>query len=424
MDGKKKRIAKYIGMVNKKILEQSVKMWDKHFDEIDSSYDRTTPFEKPPQGIKHILNLYYKDREKKLEMEEISKSSLRFANENMPIFWKWYKKEYGDKLIEKITTTEIQNYRTFIKTKGWANQTISIRLRAVRTFFKWCIDEKYIETTPFTSEINIPKYQQKKDDEVPMGDDWQRLYDFIENSLTFTPTPPQLKKNVKVGERKTIKRKWDWFNNQKDFKYMVWTILNTGMRAGEIRELKWKKGKLDTTEKATSYSCFDRTKTKFQIYWKGSYGEIPVPIKLKPMFDELEKKKQKGDVYVWNTRKDGVDPFYSKSVFNKQFRRLMKGLGLVEQNEDGGEDVLYTPHSLRHGVVADLLDKNTNIYTIQKLLRHSDIRTTLNIYGHLMPNKLTEVMDIIGQDIKVVQNRMIEEGKVVNREWIDDFNNN
>ena len=74
--------------------------------------------------------------------------------------------------------------------------------------------------------------------------------------------------------------------------------------------------------------------------------------------------------------------------------------------------------------MADLLDKNTNIYTIQKLLRHSDIRTTLNIYGHLMPNKLTEVMDIIGQDIKVVQNRMIEEGKVVNREWIDDFNNN
>ena len=177
MDGKKKKQQKYLGEKSKRVLENMVKQWNKYYDEVDSNYDRKTPFEKPPQGVLHIIKLYLKDRKKALELEEISKSSLRFASENMPIFEEWYNKEYGDKLVEKVRTTDLQNYRTFIKTKGWANQTISIRLRAVRTFFKWCLDNKYIDETPFTSEISIPKYKQKKDDEVPMGDDWQRIYD-------------------------------------------------------------------------------------------------------------------------------------------------------------------------------------------------------------------------------------------------------
>lgn len=379
-NGKKKRIAKYIGIVNKKIVEQAVEMWDKHFDEIDGSFDRTSPFEKAPQPLFETIDLYFDDLQKKLDSEDISKSSLRFAKENMPIFKKWYKVEYGNKQVERVSTTEIQNYRTFIKTKGWANQTISIRLRAIRTFFKWCIDNRYVEKTPFTSDINIPKYKQKKDDEVPMGDDWQRLYDFVEKSINFIPSETD------------EKLKWDWFNNNPSFKQMTWTILKTGMRQGEVRELKWKRDKLDSTEKKTSFSCFNRDRTKFQIYWKGSYGEIPIPLQLKPMFETLYSNKPKGQIYVWNSMR--TETFYTKSVFNKLFRKLMKGLGLVDKET---QENLYTPHSLRHGVVADLLNKNTNIYTIQKLLRHSDIRTTLNIYGHLMPNKLEEVMDLIGK---------------------------
>jgi integrase len=44
-------------------------------------------------------------------------------------------------------------------------------------------------------------------------------------------------------------------------------------------------------------------------------------------------------------------------------------------------------HSLRHSFASWLAQKGTSIYEIQKLLGHSDIKTT-QIYAHLLPNEL------------------------------------
>ena len=66
-------------------------------------------------------------------------------------------------------------------------------------------------------------------------------------------------------------------------------MCNTAMRGGEVRILKWKKGKMDTTSKRKSYSYLNNDLTKICIYFKGSYGEIPIPPKLKNMFEELKK---------------------------------------------------------------------------------------------------------------------------------------
>ena len=71
----------------------------------------------------------------------------------------------------------------------------------------------------------------------------------------------------------------------------------------------------------------------------------------------------------------------------------MVGLGLVDKET---QKSLYSPHSIRHSVVSDLIQKEVNIYNISKLLRHTDIRTTLNIYSHLLPSDLEETMEKIG----------------------------
>jgi len=66
----------------------------------------------------------------------------------------------------------------------------------------------------------------------------------------------------------------------------------------------------------------------------------------------------------------------------------MIGLGL--KTKDGKPK--YKPHSIRHGVVSHLLQNGRSIYSIQKLLRHSSIRTTMDIYGHLQESELNELM--------------------------------
>jgi integrase len=55
-----------------------------------------------------------------------------------------------------------------------------------------------------------------------------------------------------------------------------------------------------------------------------------------------------------------------------------------------------TPHELRHKFVALSIAQGADPLTIQRRLGHRDIRTTLNVYGHLFPDRdviLTERMD-------------------------------
>jgi integrase len=61
--------------------------------------------------------------------------------------------------------------------------------------------------------------------------------------------------------------------------------------------------------------------------------------------------------------------------------------GLVETVEQDGERIevpKYRPYDLRHFFASMLIEKQTNLKKIQKLMGHENIETTLNVYGHLL----------------------------------------
>ncbi|MFD0986229.1 tyrosine-type recombinase/integrase [Methyloligella solikamskensis] len=61
--------------------------------------------------------------------------------------------------------------------------------------------------------------------------------------------------------------------------------------------------------------------------------------------------------------------------------------GLVEEEEIDGETVAapkYKPYDLRHFYASMLIANRVNLKRIQRLMGHSDIQTTLNIYGHVI----------------------------------------
>lgn len=377
-DGLKKKIQKSLGKGKTKTqLTNDKKEWDLYFNQVDKNYQSKNPFTKPPQPLTEICKRWIEENEKLVEIGDISKSTLRFNKENTTLFLRWYLSEYGNKQIHRITTKEIDEYRTYRRGLKLSDNTISINLRSVRTFLKWCVKQSYIETSPFTSDINIPSYKRRTDEEIPMGDDWKKLYGFIEKSISYQP------KGTK-GEFKYNK-----FNENDWFKYVIYIMCNSGMRGGEVRILKWKKGKRDTTSQRNSYSYLNKDFSKIHIFFKGSYGEIPSTKKLQSLFKELNKTKG-SDNYLFQS--PITNEPYDKSIFNKMFRELMVSLGLV----DDDDKPKYSPHSIRHSVVSDLIQKEVNIYNISKLLRHSDIRTTINIYSHLLPSDLEKTMEKIG----------------------------
>ena len=44
-------------------------------------------------------------------------------------------------------------------------------------------------------------------------------------------------------------------------------------------------------------------------------------------------------------------------------------------------------HDFRHSYVSMLINKGVDIYTISQMVGHADIKTTINTYGDLYPDK-------------------------------------
>ena len=107
-DGKKKPLSKYLGKLSKTLLNQKRKDWDDHFDEIDEHYKgQQHPFSKPTKPINTIVDYWISECEKRVRLNDMSESTLRFNRENINLFRKWYLKECGNKLIHRVLTSEI-----------------------------------------------------------------------------------------------------------------------------------------------------------------------------------------------------------------------------------------------------------------------------------------------------------------------------
>src|SRR4029450_9327784 len=71
-------------------------------------------------------------------------------------------------------------------------------------------------------------------------------------------------------------------------------------------------------------------------------------------------------------------------VGSYDFEVLMKDAGLVK--EDGKPK--FTLHSLRHAAVSMLIDQGLEAFHLKKIIGHSRITTTMDTYGHLMPESV------------------------------------
>lgn len=82
-----------------------------------------------------------------------------------------------------------------------------------------------------------------------------------------------------------------------------------------------------------------------------------------------------------------------KNWQRRGFNVACEQAGLVEILSDGGDNVArpkFRPYDLRHFFASMLIDKETNLKKIQTLMGHTNIETTLNVYGHLIEKKQNE----------------------------------
>ena len=58
-----------------------------------------------------------------------------------------------------------------------------------------------------------------------------------------------------------------------------------------------------------------------------------------------------------------------------------------------GELPQITPHVLRHTFCSRMVEKGMNVKTLQLVMGHSDISTTLDVYTHKKPDDVAKEME-------------------------------
>ncbi len=182
------------------------------------------------------------------------------------------------------------------------------------------------------------------------------------------------------------------FDVIEDPKYMIAYIVSffCGLRRGEICSLKTDKLDLDN-KILTVKDSKNPTRNKD---CGGKDRIVCIPSCVIPLIEIW--LEQIGDSEYFLPKRTVNDlKEYSGQTLWKKFRGDLKRAGLDKEKKydtKGRRLSVFNYHSLRHAYGTYLYEKGVPLHTIQKLLGHEDIRTTL-IYTHLSKEKQQEEVE-------------------------------
>lgn len=161
-------------------------------------------------------------------------------------------------------------------------------------------------------------------------------------------------------------------NSDVHIKAIITVALNTGMRRGEILNLKWHD--LD----------FKRDVIRLETTKNGEKREIPMNSVVRDTF--IKTKKNPNSPYVFPN--EFGKPF---SNLRKSFFTALKKSGIIN----------FRFHDLRHTFASQLVMCGVDLNTVRELLGHKSLEMTLR-YSHLSPDHKKRAVDVLAQQVGTV----------------------
>ncbi len=278
-------------------------------------------------------------------------STVKRYKSSLDNFLTFIKKKTNIKLLSDITPQTIEKYKTYRKTvkvakngtkskntkmgtvkEGAKSYTINFEIMTLKTMFNLAVKWRKLEKSPATGVKSL-----KVEDSKP-----RRFLTEGESRLLLEEAP-------------------------KECYPIFFTFLATGMRRAELVNLEWDDVNLKNRI----------IKIQRKSFWKPKTGEREIPINPELMV-VLNKLHKKGN-FVFTDKTGGQ--------INADWIREQ----LVKTAKKAGIKKLTEVHALRHTFASQLNKLKVDAPTIQKLMGHSSIETTM-IYVHQTTDQLRDAV--------------------------------
>ncbi len=281
----------------------------------------------------------------------------------------------GRSQIKKVTSVEAKLFFQEMQANGLSYNTICSIRGVMRPAFEMAYEESIINRNPFSFSLSsvVVKDTKKR---IPLTlDEQERLLNFLTHDTVY-------------------RKQYD----------MIVFMLGTGLRAGElcgltIPDIDLKKRVI----KIDHQLIMNRDRSMEITSPKTEQGIRNIPMSdavYSSLLNHLEWRAK-------NIKTEYIVDGYSRFVFCQDNGKPQNVLGLDKkikriwkkyQSENPTKSMpVLTPHVFRHTFCTNLANAGMSIKSLQYVMGHSDVSTTMNIYAHESYQKVVEEMGRIQQ---------------------------
>ncbi|MBS1683983.1 MAG: tyrosine-type recombinase/integrase [Bacteroidetes bacterium] len=236
------------------------------------------------------------------------------------------------KNIERIEDVTEETVRTYLMdgrvARKWSARTLILFQMTMKVFFRWCVSNGHMSSDP-VGDMEMPKVEKRIPDKLTQADS-QKL---LETAYNYPYEYPYLK-----------------YRNHAIFSMFILA----GLRRGELLNLKYADVDIDNL-------------TIFVRQGKGAKDRmIPMSFTLaeslrKYVAERKRLQKTCAEFFVSLQRNVGLTP---------------RGLRSLARNIQWASGIKFSIHKLRHTFATLMLEGGCDIYSLSRMMGHSDIKTT------------------------------------------------
>lgn len=317
-------------------------LWEQEYKRLWSDYYGLRSPERPKKAmfsdmIEEFVD-YERDIRKVKEWKTIKNRLYIISN-----FW-------GPTTLDEIDSLRLSELDRHLKDMGRSPKTINHYMGNLKTFFFWAIRKKIYSGDNPISEVKP----------------------YLVNNKRREYTPEEIVSIIEAAEQ-IEKTAWGNTVLQKYTKRIILLLLFTGMRIGELLNLRW-----DNVQ--DNKITLKRTETKQQ-----KEKVLPISQTIRELLESLRDKRRKDGFVIPRPRNRNLS---SKGSTKTLIDRMRKLTGISD----------FDIHSLRHTastiMVSQALGKGVGLADIMKILGHSKVETTMK-YVHADFDRMKKAIEIL-----------------------------